>query len=207
MNYLLFAPTRFANAGNGHLKREPAVAFTCSIVWDTTTSTSATGQNWTDKPPPHPQVQPNMTSSSSNKLWLSRKRVIHTYTSVCMYLICSIVLRVWIKMMMMMMMNPYNTVYEIQSSRITLIKVAKLTWCLYCATIPITELGYSKDYFTFLAMIRSERPHILLTIDMVTFVAPSDQNSSTQLKFPNQFHGTLEGAVLFGSDMFTVSNK
>ena len=32
VNYLLFAPTRFANSGNGHLKRGPAVAFTCSIV-------------------------------------------------------------------------------------------------------------------------------------------------------------------------------
>ena len=34
VNYLLFAPTRFASAGNGHLKREPAVAFTCSIVYE-----------------------------------------------------------------------------------------------------------------------------------------------------------------------------
>ena len=96
VNYLLFAPTRFASAGNGHLKREPAVAFTCSIL-------------------------------------------------------------------------------EIQSSRITLNKLAKLTQCLYCATLPITELGYSKDSSTFLAMIRSERPHILLTIDTMTFVAPSNQ--------------------------------
>ena len=28
-----------------------------------------------------------------------------------------------------------------------------------------------------------------------------------RLKFPNQFHDTLEGAVLFGSYMLTVSNK
>ena len=32
VNYLLFATTRFASAGNGHLKREPTVSFTCSIV-------------------------------------------------------------------------------------------------------------------------------------------------------------------------------
>ena len=31
VNYLLFAPTRFASAGYGHLKIEPAVAFTCSM--------------------------------------------------------------------------------------------------------------------------------------------------------------------------------
>ena len=61
------------------------------------------------------------------------------------------------------------------SSRITLIKVAKLAWCLYCATLLITELGYSKASSIFLPMIRSELPHILLTTDMITFVAPSDQ--------------------------------
>ena len=34
VNYLLFALTRFDIAGNGHLKREPAVALTCSIVYE-----------------------------------------------------------------------------------------------------------------------------------------------------------------------------
>ena len=34
VNYLVFAPTRFDSAGNGHLKREPAGAFTCSIVYE-----------------------------------------------------------------------------------------------------------------------------------------------------------------------------
>ena len=33
VNYLLFPPTRFAITGNGHLNIEPAVAFTCSIVY------------------------------------------------------------------------------------------------------------------------------------------------------------------------------
>ena len=33
VNYLLFASTRLSSAGNGHLKkRQPAVAFICSIV-------------------------------------------------------------------------------------------------------------------------------------------------------------------------------
>ena len=35
VNYLLFAPIRFAGAGNGHFKREQAVAFTCSMVGET----------------------------------------------------------------------------------------------------------------------------------------------------------------------------
>ena len=34
VNYLLFYPTRFAITGNGHLNIEPAVAFTCSIVYE-----------------------------------------------------------------------------------------------------------------------------------------------------------------------------
>ena len=32
---------------------------------------SAAGPNWTNYPPPHPQGQPNMTSSSSKTLWSS----------------------------------------------------------------------------------------------------------------------------------------
>ena len=49
---------------------------------------------------------------------------------------------------------------------------------LYCATLPSTELGYSKESSTFLAMIRSERPHILLTIHD-DFRRPFRPNSTT----------------------------